>query len=262
MAKTKGGLPVPAAKNLPTNWEQEMAEDASKAVQAEANTGGSAYLSIRAGVLSFQGNPLPDNSFDGAVLGAAFENAYYEGDWDPDSPSSPVCFAVGQEEAALAPHPDSPKPQSAQCKGCPKNAFGTADKGKGKACKNSRRLALLHSDYLRSPAAVAESPVVMLKVPPTSLTAWAQFVKKCGNVLNKPPYAVVCRVKASPDPKVQVRVSFDFADAVKEKPLLAALFARHRDPAVAEGLLRPFQAREEQAPKSRKPAKPGGRGKY
>jgi hypothetical protein len=246
-------LPARAGAQLPANWEKEMAAHAQQYAEAEAATGGGAWLSIRAGQLSFQGTPLPDSQLECVVLDYRFENTWYGGvPFDADNPRPPHCFAIAKVEGDLAPHQDSHDPQHQQCKGCVQNEFGTSDRGKGKACKNIRRLALLHSDYLKSPQTIADAPVVFLKVPPTSLTGWANYVKKISNVLGKPPYAVVTRVTVSPDQKVQVRVDFDVASEIRDKKLLGAIFAKRGD---AQGNLDlPYQWTDPEEKKPRRRA--------
>lgn len=228
---TRKNLPAVSKAQLPANWEDQLAKDAQKTKDAEAATGGGNFLSIRAGVMAYQGTPLPDSQIDVVVLDYRFENTYYPGTFDADNPVPPVCYAIGTVEKDLAPPTDDScsDRQADACQGCPQNEFGTSDRGKGKACKNIRRLALLHSDYLKPGADSEHAPIVMLKVPPTSLGGWAQYVKKLAGVFEKPPYAFVTRIKASPDPKVQVRLSFELVAEIKDKANLAKVFAKRAE---------------------------------
>jgi hypothetical protein len=155
-------------------------------------------------------------------------------------------------EARMKPHADSSDPQNADCRTCRHNQFGTAEKGRGKACKNGRRVAILHADYLKKADAVASAPMAFLKVPPTSLGNWASFVKKVANVLEKPFFAVVSKIEVRPHPKKQVEVSFGVAAEVP-KAMMGPVFARHREAYAA--LTVPYQAEERS---SKKPAKGGG----
>jgi len=234
-AKKGGGLPAVHKPNLPVDWKAQMQAQARAYKDAEASTGGGQFLSIRNGVMKLDDNPVKDNKFGASVVGYCFENAYYEGDFDPKNPTSPVCFAFGEvkmgedaasTEARMAPHPDSAKPQSEKCSDCKKNQFGTADKGKGKACKNGRRLALLHEDYIKKPGEIAGSPIVFLKVPPTSIKPFSRHVKTIANVLEAPPFAVITEVSCRPDDDKQVVVEFGMKAEVKNDDALGALFAR------------------------------------
>ena len=230
----KKNLPATRAATLPANWEEQMAADAKASASAVANIGGGAWLSIRNGVLKFQGTPLADSQLDAVALGWIFDKAYYgDVDFDPDSPASPVCWALGEDAPGqdikkLIPSDDSHDRQADACDGCSKNEFGTSRRGKGKACKDGVRIALLHADYLKSADLVADAPIVYLRVPPTSLTAWAAHVKKIANVLEKAPYAVVTRIAVAPDDSVQVRVSFDVQEDIRDRKLLGAIFTKRQ----------------------------------
>lgn len=252
---TKRNLPATRAATLPANWEDQMAADTKADAAAVAGIGGGAWLSIRNGVLKFQSTPLPESQLDCVVLASIFDKAYYGGvPFDPDAPASPVCWALGQDVAGqdikkLAPSDDSHEKQHETCEGCPMNEFGTSDRGKGKACKDQVRLALLHSDYLKADL-IADAPVVFLRVPPTSIAAWGAHVKKITSVLEKPKYAVVTRVSAAPDDKVQVRVSFDVQEDIRDKKLLGAIYLKRRE--ALKDIALPYQWQE---PSERKPAR-------
>ena len=78
------------------------------------------------------------------------------------------------------------------CGKCPKNKYGSevkqnGDKGKGKACKNMRRIFILRE---------GEMLPWMVAVPPTSLTAFEDYSKAITNGRNV-MYGVVTKVKLS-----------------------------------------------------------------
>jgi hypothetical protein len=59
--------------------------------------------------------------------------------WPPDAPMGsepPTCWSLGGDNAV--PSPKAIEAQHATCEGCPWDEFGTASKGKGKACKTKR----------------------------------------------------------------------------------------------------------------------------
>ena len=56
-----------------------------------------------------------------------------------------------------------------ECDSCPYNVFGSEAGGKGKACKNMRRLYILQD---------GEVMPIILTLPPTSLKAWKDYVSK------------------------------------------------------------------------------------
>lgn len=71
------------------------------------------------------------------------------------------------------------------CATCAMNAYGSATKGAGKACKNSRVLYLLRSgDYLP----------LQLNLPPTSLGAFKDFYRKAFAIRQRPAYASLVEI--------------------------------------------------------------------
>lgn len=270
MAKAPGtAVAVPKAGKkggAVVDWEKQMKAAAQMYKSAEANTGGGKWISFKGGVMSFDSAAIKDNKIDVVVLESMHENALYEGAYDPNSPSAPICFAFSDSmdslkpgedaselELRMKPHKDSAKPQSPTCHGCKWNEFGTADTGRGKACKNLRRLALLHVDYLKKPEAIKSAPIAFAKIPPTSCGGWAGHVKKIANVLEKPPYAIITTMSCRPDTKTQVKVEFEVTGEIKDRAIGSAVFLRHKE---AYGLLdQPYTADTGKAVKPAKAAK-------
>src|SRR5882672_11283780 len=109
---------------LPANFEEQLRRDAAAAKDAEAGVGVGQFMSLRAGQLSFQGTPMPGNKMRCVVLSSILTNTYYPGEFDPNTPSSPVCFAFGRKEEGMAPHEKSTDPQWKDCASCAHNKFG------------------------------------------------------------------------------------------------------------------------------------------
>jgi len=239
------------------NYDERLAALAEESAGMEARVGGGgSYISIRGGNFTFREEIL-GNPFQCVVLEHCLDNAYYVGGFDPDNPSSPVCFAVARgAEEDLAPHEDAPEPQSELCIDCPQNEWGTADTGRGKACKNGRRLALLHMDDLEN-GGVEEAEVAMLRVPPTSLKYWASYVKKLTRTMKLPPLAVVTEMELVMDSEYP-EIKFSFVGAVEGKEQIAALLAKRDE--IIEDLTMPYDLtnyippEERNKPKRRGPA--------
>lgn len=118
---------------------------------------------------------LPDGSkndgpMDFVVVDFVSRNEFYESDYDKDNIVPPACFAIGLVPNKLVPSANSPQKQSDDCASCAMNAFGS--KGKGKACSNTRLLAVLPPD------ATEETPIYLLKVSPTGLKSFDGFVQR------------------------------------------------------------------------------------
>lgn len=208
-------------------WDEELARRAQLAAEAEANAGGGQFFSFRGGRLSFNGSELHNNEVAVVVCAAIFENVYYEGRFDPDQPAPPTCYAFATQESELAPHKivqEAGNAQHDQCKGCDQNEWGTADTGKGKACRNTRRLAVLpcgifhpttHAFEPYEPEQLEAAAFGFMKLPVTSVQGYAAYVKSIANGLKKPLETIFTRVSVEPDPKSQFKVKFN---AIKEVP--------------------------------------------
>lgn len=245
MAKTKalakrGGTAI-------TKWEAELAKHAADVAAAEQMPTGQ-FVSIRAGVLTIGGQPVKDNKVKVVIIDHVYENALYRGDYDADNPQPPHCFAFGRNEKELAPHEEAYEPANEACEGCPNNVFGSADKGKGKACKNTRRLALISADGL-SPDSVQDGELVYMKLPVTSTKGWAYYVKGLFAAYKRPPFAVVTEVAVVPDPNSQFKVTFTYVGMVPDN-VMGAIMER-REKVMAE-IMFPYGKPTEPAPKKGK----------
>lgn len=253
MAKTTA---IAVRKNtLPTDWEKQVKADVEKGRKKVEHIGVSQRVKTKGGVLMFQDTPVPGNKLRCVTLCDTFENAYYEEDFDPENPQSPVCFAFGEDENEMAPHEASTKPQSETCKSCLLNKWGSAEKGRGKACKNQVRILLMHADHLKKPDSIADAPVAMLNVPPTSLAGWAKHVKTCDEVGGKPAYMVVTEVGAVPSQNGGFRLTFDVLNPINDKRVQQAVFMKRKS--TIGDLEVPYQPQQERKKQSRaKTSKP------
>jgi hypothetical protein len=83
-----------------------------------------------------------DRAMNIVIVGAAQHNSrsFYEGTFaEGQGAKLPDCFS----DNGTSPNPKSEKPQSATCKDCPQNVDGSHSSGRGRACRFSRRLAVL-----------------------------------------------------------------------------------------------------------------------
>lgn len=204
------------------NWDAQLAQEAEIAARDEQVASGGQMISTRGGQLSFGGNPIAGNELDVIVIDHIYANSFYEGRFDPENPESPGCYAFARKEVDLAPHEQSESPQSEQCEGCPQNEWGSADTGKGKACKNSRRLALIAADQLDE---IADANVAYLSVPVTSTKAWANYVQQLAIATKRPPYAIITKVRLVPDAGTQFKLTFTTVSTIPTAQL-AAVSAR------------------------------------
>lgn len=171
--------------------EKRLAAAAVEADSREQESVGS-YISTRGKRFTYKDAPLGE-PLDVIVLGFSFLNEFYDTDYDPDDRTPPACYAVNMQEDDLVPPEDVRDRQAQNCEACPHNQFGSADKGKGKACGNKRRLAVMLANDTS-----ADPQVVLLKLPPSALKVWASYVKNLAKVLQRPPYGVITRFTFDP----------------------------------------------------------------
>jgi hypothetical protein len=253
MAKPASKTTTPAAKKMPVvSYDARMAELASRAAKTEENVGGGTFISVKGGRLNYNGTDVPDNKLQCVIVDHILENVYYPGKYDPNNPTAPACFAFGRVDKDMKPHEKAAEPQNNACAGCPLNEFGSADTGRGKACKNSRRLALITEDALEE--SIPDATVAYLKVPVTSVKAFAAYVKHLSDNLKKPPLAVVTEISAHPDANSQFKLEFKLIRVIENDQLGALL---DKLETVEREIDFPYVAQEEPATK-----KPAARGKF
>lgn len=240
-------------------WDDELAKQAEAYARQEASTGGGQFFSTRGGTLKLNDAPIENDEMAVVVLDSVLENVYYDEDFDPDNRTSPSCYALGRDETALAPHDQSEKPQAASCEECEFSKFGSANKGRGKACKNRRRLALIPAGTINKAGefeafdeedAFTKSQVAYLNIPPTSINSFGAYVKQVANVLRRPLHAVFTKVSLVSDDKTQFKFVFETLGKVPDE-LVGALIERNKAQQPETSF--PYQ-KTESAPKTKKAA--------
>ncbi len=269
---------APAGKGL-INWDEQMAAAAQEGVAREANSGGGNFVSIKGGILAFQDAAMPNNEMAVVVLDFIHENIHYPGKYGDGEPTGPDCFAFGRHEADLVPHEvvmTAGTQQSESCSGCPLNEWGSAETGKGKGCRNTRRLAIIPAGSigkdgrLEWPDATDHfetAELAFFKLPVTSVKGWAGYVKQLAATHNRPTHGFVTKIKVVPDQKTMFRVLFEAMEKVPNE-LMEAIVARHTQAkaviefpySVAEAAPAPVAlARRAPAPVARQATKPVAR---
>ena len=253
------------------NYDAEFAKHAETVAKMEAGAALGTFFNLRGGQLTFGDAPVPGNRMAVVVVDHVLENVYYEGKFDPDSPSGPKCFAFGRDEKAMVPHEAAPEKQAKACSECPQNAWGTADSpsGRGKACRNTRRLALIPAGTLAAngsftakedPSDFETAGLAYLKLPVTSVKGFAGFVHQIATALKRPPFGIFTKVSVVPDAKSQFKVQFEPLEPAP-KPLFPVLLKRHEEAAAAIEF--PYVQREDdgvgRGPKKSKKSAKGSR---
>lgn len=150
--------PAPAKGTAVANYDEELAKLAGASTGLTDSGGGGKFFSLRAGVLQFDDAALPGNQMCVIVASWCLENVYYEEAFDADNRTPPTCFAFCKDPDAkdemtppdIVDEEEDFERQSDLCKTCEKNEWGSARQGRGKACSNRRRLALIPAGTYKS----------------------------------------------------------------------------------------------------------------
>lgn len=209
------------------NYDEVLAQLAKKATAAEKPS--SSSISARAGILSYNGTPVPGNKLECIIIASTHANLLYDEKYDPNSPKSPICYAYCEdpeaEGAVMKPHPKASKPQAESCDNCKWNEWGSdPDGGRGKACKNTRRLAILPAGVELEDVQTAEVATMALPVMTVS-KKWAPYVHKLATLYNRPPLAMKTMLGTQPDQKAQFMITFDDVGPV-DNSLIGALMKK------------------------------------
>jgi len=262
MATKKAATKKTAAKKpgkAMVNWSEELAKRAQMAAGIEENVGsGGTFISLKGGRLTYQGAEVPGNKMNVVVLDHILEYTYYVDGYDADNPQPPDAYALGRDENTLRWHENSiPEYAGELCKDSDINQWGSAEKGRGKACKNQRRLALLTEDEAADVESIEEATPVFLRIPVTSVKGWAGYVRQLEKTLQRPPLGVVTEISVVPDPKTQFKLQFKLVEAIEDGDVIEALMAK----ADATELDFPYAPREEEEERpQRGAAKQRGKG--
>lgn len=181
--------------SLPVNYEEQLAKEAAEiAKRISAPSGDRVRFKANSAFITPDG--MEGEALEVVVVEFMSSNVLYEGAYDRDNPQTPACFAIGPEPSMLVPSPNSPAKQAETCVACPNNQFGSAPNGKGKACKNTRILAIIPASALDTPK--EEAPIWVLAVPPTSLKSFDGYVGKLASQHKTVPAGVITEITLDP----------------------------------------------------------------
>ena len=150
---------------------------------------GSNIIRVTGKGFDYQGSDL-GMTMEVVILGSVFENVYYDAPYDPDSgPVDPLCWAIGNDTRTMGPKKELKTQIGNLCDKCPNNEFGSALTGRGKACRNGRRVAVV--PWNSEDARPDLSEIAVLRLAPTSLQNYAKYVNKVFRHLNQDPIQLV-----------------------------------------------------------------------
>ena len=163
----------PSSANIVSIQEALKAQAASMSERTAPPSGNSIRVTQDKQFILPDGTKTP-GPLELVIVDFTSKNAFYEGAFDPKNIAPPACFSLGTDIKKMVPSKNAPVPQSADCGSCPMNQFGSA--GAGKACKNSRMLAVLPPD------ADENTPMWTLSTSPTANKGFDGFVTSVARV--------------------------------------------------------------------------------
>jgi len=185
-------------------WRERAAKSIAVGKQASAKLPQQSgnFISFRGGSPSLGGVNLP-NPLPLVILAYDAERAYYSKPYQPDVMATPDCYSYD----SLVPHEKSKVPQSDACSQCRFNEFGSAQNGKGKACKEGAKFAAIHADALESPEKIAAATIIQGRLSVLNAKGFRNYV----GYFEDSDIAVwqsVTQLSVAPDSKSQYAVTF------------------------------------------------------
>lgn len=217
--------PISTALALPPELAAELAAEAKDAAAKERPQ--VSRISLKSGVMSYGGQAIPGNKLECVIVGGAHRNVFYAGRYDANNIVNPNCFALGEDEDGLVPHENVDSPVASACAKCPNMEWGSdPNGGRGKACKQQRRLLVMPADATASAEAVLKAELAILDLPVTSVRNYSNFVNTVSASVKAPVWAVVCVISVSPNAKTQFQVDFTPISVIPDADVLQAVRAR------------------------------------
>ncbi len=205
-----------------TTIEEQLAQEMA-GIQGQIGLAATNKIKTGDKVFTFPDGTVDPGPIQVVILDFITKNKLYEGKYDASNPQPPVCFSIGKTINDLTPSANSLEAQADSCSGCPMNEFGSD--GNGKACKNTRVLAVM------APDAAAGDDVMTIEVSPTALKGFDAYVSTVARLYNKPPIAVVTEVSFDQnstwpklvfsDPQPNANLPVHFAKRAEAQEMLA-----------------------------------------
>lgn len=241
--------------NLPVDVNAAMAAEIAEIQKRVSAPSGDRITVTQSKTFKLPNGLEVDDPLEVIIVDFAAANYYYEAAFDRNNITPPVCFALGLEPAGMSPDDSAQDKQAGSCASCWANQFGSS--GKGKACQNTRMLAVIPTD------ADVDTPIWLLKVSATAIKAFDGYVSSIARNYGMPVRGVITELTFSPDSEY---ATLRFK-AIGPAPKDLVMLAHSLKPLAMERLLTPpeYSAPSDtkvvKKPASRKPVAAAGRGR-
>lgn len=205
--------------NLPAHLASMFGTAAASDLSANVGSGGFPFLSLKGKVWTIvrgkddrtvvtNSDGDPRSSIEVVVIKANphLSKVYYAKGYEEGSDAKPDCYSSD----GIAPAADCEAPQAKKCAVCPHNQWGskvTEQGGKGKACSDSRRIAVAPVGQINDP--------MLVRVPAASLRPLAEY----GSALAKkgiPYQAVITKIGFDPE-AASPKLTFKFVGFLNQE---------------------------------------------
>lgn len=189
--------PQETAEQVMARYRAKLAEraaDLSKQISAAPSN----VIRTKGRIFTLPDGTTHPGPFEAVIVDFVAFNSFFEGAYNATKPVPPVCWATGEMDS-LQPSQTAPKRQhEGPCATCPKNQWGSATNGgKGKACKNQLKLAVIPANL----ATADPSKIYTLSVSPTGIKLFSAFARRVQKSLGDDalPIRVVCKISFDPN---------------------------------------------------------------
>lgn len=187
---TKNEVVSRAKVALPAALQQQLAAEVAEIQNRIGSPSGNRIRVTQSKKFRLPSGEESPGPITGVIVDFVSANYYYTGQFDPNDIQPPECFALAEKIIELAPHATAPNKQAENCAICPQNQFGSS--GRGKACSNTRLLALLPPD------ATEDTSIMVLRVSPTALRSYDAYVAGVARSFQSTPIGVITEFSFDP----------------------------------------------------------------
>ena len=226
-------------KNLPVSVEDQIRKELD-AQKGQVGALPSNKIQLRDKAFTLPDGQSTNDPIPVVILDFIWFMVHYPGVYNASNPQQPDCFAIGRDKPTsglLKPHEDVKKPHGKTCDEgvCPMNEWGSAPSGRGKACKNQRRLLVVPPDF------TDETDPMTMFVSPGGLKNFDAYVSRLKNEHGILPVQAVTKVSFDSNQSYPL-LKFSFIEKHNNVNLAWALKERH-----AGMLTRPVEVQESKA---------------
>lgn len=152
-------------------------------------------------------------------------NRYFVGQYNPNAIKGAKCYAINKDVNQMGPDEAVNHPESESCVSCKFNQWGSSPNGgKGKACRNQVRLAVVPPNF--DPEDPDENEPMLVTMSPTALKSWTSVVTELSGMGKLPVEAVI---EISFDPVTTYpTLRFALAGMLNDEQLAAAWALRSK----------------------------------